>query len=94
MSAKCCGGDFDVFLQRYIHEPGCPRRETTWGNQRASEKRLAEGRQDAFGRNRSSDPSYKLGRKLEEKRRVDHVVNNVFGFPVGGNTRRRRRRLL
>lgn len=94
MSAKCCGGDFDVFLQRYIHELGCPRRETIWSGQRAAEERLEEGRRDAFRRNRSSNPSYKLGKKLEEQRRVDHIINNVFGFPIGGNTRRRRRRLL
>lgn len=94
MSAKCCGGEFDLFLGGYIHEDGCPERETSWGRQRVAEERLEEGREDAFRSSSSSDPSYKLGKKLEEQRQVDHVVNNVFGFPIGGNSRRHNRRLF
>ena len=66
MAAKCCGGDFDVFLQRHIHTRDCPTRT---GNQDSARERF------------------------ERERRVKHVVDNVFGFPVGGN-RRRNRRLL
>ena len=86
MPADCCGGKFDVFLQSYIHKPGCPKRA---GAERgAAEERLAEGRRDAFKPSVSFDPSYRLGKELEEQKRIDWITENVFGFPVGGRRRR------
>ncbi len=88
MAAKCCGGEWDLFLRSHIHKAGCPERQIGGINREIAEKRLEEGRKDAFRPSSSSDPSYKLGKKLEEEREVEHIVNNVFGFPIGGRRRR------
>jgi len=87
MAADCCGGEWDIFLRSHIHKSGCPRRQVG-SNREAAEKLLEQGRKDAFRPNSSFDPSYQLGKKLEEERRIEHTVNNVFGFPIGGRRRR------
>ncbi len=67
MSAKCCGGEWDLFFNSYIHKPDCPTK---------------------------TDNPHSATERVERERRVDHIVNNVFGFPIGGNSRRHNRRLF
>ena len=88
MAAKCCGGEWDFFLRSHIHKTGCPERQIGGINRETAEKQLEQGRKDAFRSSSSSDSSYQLGKKLEEERQVEHIVNNVFGFPIGGRRRR------
>lgn len=91
MPASCCGGEFNLFAQTWIHKRGCPKNQPEYGR-REAERKMEEGKKDAFGPKRgdlAGDPSYELGRKREEQRRVDHIVENVWGFPIGGKRRRR-----
>jgi hypothetical protein len=87
MSASCCGGEFDLFLQKYRHRPGCSQNQVGSANRRHAEKEMAAGANDAFGPSRSTSTSYRLGKEQEEKRRIDRQVPIIGG-------RRRRGRLL
>ena len=82
MPADCCGGKFDLFSQSYNHKSGCPKLKSGRSREDAEEL-VEEGRKDAFRPSQSSDPSYKLGKKLEEERRVENLS------PIIGGRRRR-----
>jgi len=86
MAASCCGGRFDVFLQTWIHEPGCYKRQVG-SNREVARRQMEEGRHDAFKPSGSTNPSHRLGKELEERERIERMVPIVGG-------RRRRGRLL
>ncbi len=88
MAADCCGGEYDLFLG-FTHKPGCPSRQVGAARQ-AAERDMEAGRRSSQGVHggSSTSPSYQLGRKKEQDRQVKHIVDEVFGFPIGGRRRR------